>query len=186
MFTSDAFKNPTAFSLPGGSEDILKKTEELLERFQAKREMAESLESIESIESTGGAWRVGLNLGKMQSLKVNSVKQSKSGTVYALDVAKDNEDYGYGLNYTKYPRVIKDNLMATAYKKIHTTYLTPVIGVGLGTAKQNDDRHLAWNVNIGTETSLTSTLTFVSKMNYTDFGKNSRGLTSTYGLHYTF
>ena len=177
MFTSDAFKNPEAFGMPGASEDILKKTEELLDRFQV---------SDKEEEPKLPTWRAGLNLGTIHSLKVNSVKQSKSGLVYTLDIAKDKDDYGYGLNYAKYPRVIKDNLMATAYKKWHTTYLTPVLGVGLGTAKHSGDRHLAWNVNIGTETSLSSTLTFVSKMNYTDFGKDSRGYTSTYGLHYTF
>ena len=185
MFPSDAFKTPSAFGMPGASEDILKKTEELLAKFQAETNRGDDVPA-ESTALPAAAWRVGLDLGTIHTLKVDSVKQSKSGLVYTLDVAKDNGDYGYGLNYTKYPRIIKDNLMATAYKKWHTQYLTPVVGIELGTAKHTNGRHLAWNVNLGTETEIRSNLTFVSKMKYTDFGKNSHAYTSTYGLRYDF
>jgi len=231
MFPSDAFKTLPAFGKPGKpgmSEDILKKTEELLARFEAERSAVKPVNvPVPAIEAPApvveapvevpvppvvapvpvpapapvpapvvapvidaatveGLWRVGLDLGVMHSLKVDSVKQNKNGLVYAVDVGKDYGDYGYGLNYTKYPRDIKDNLMVTASKKFHLAYFKPVVGVELGTAKHSNARHLAWNVNLGNETQLNSNLSFVSKMNYSNFGKNSSARTSTYGLHYAF
>jgi hypothetical protein len=174
--TSDAFKNPEAYALTCSSAAILKKTTDLIAAFQA----TETTKSSEGLIWT-------LSTGTIHSLKIDGVKQSKKGLVYSLDIAKECTDIGYGLNYTVYPRAIKDNLMATVYKKWHTKYLTPVLGLGIGTAKQGNDGHnLSWNVNLGTETELGKNVTFDSATNYTHFGNKSYSFTSMYGLRFKF
>ncbi len=81
---------------------------------------------------------------------------------------------------------MSDTYIPPASKKFHLAYFKPVVGVELGTVKHTNGRHLAWNVNLGNETQLNSNLSFVSKMNYSNFGKNSHAYTSTYGLRYAF
>jgi len=174
--TTDAFKNPDAHALIGTSPAILKKTNDLIAAFQ---------EDTENQNQNQLAWT--LSTGRIHSLKIDGVKQSKNGLVYSLDVSKEALDTGYGLSYTDFPRAIKDNLMATVYKKWHTTYLTPVLGLGIGTAKVNNGgHHFTWNINLGSETKLGKNLSFDSATNYTHFGNKNTAFTSMYGLRFNF
>lgn len=46
MFPSDAFKTVPAFGMPHVSEDILKKTKELLDKFQAERTVPVAVDPV--------------------------------------------------------------------------------------------------------------------------------------------
>jgi hypothetical protein len=93
--TTDAFKNPDAHALIGSSPAILKKTNDLIAAFQEDHPTTENQL----------AWT--LSTGRIHSLKIDGVKQSKNGLVYSLDVSKEALDTGYGLSYTLSPVPLK-------------------------------------------------------------------------------